>query len=224
MLNIHLQAKGHGIGQKKLDAAQLEAGKRIIAEVLKQSTGAMGKLYELVVRFLLYKDGLKLSDFRARPAGELDFTLTIDGKRIRGQIKTGDGIVTGRMAPSDELEVSEADIMPGCDVIVYCTEPSKLDSVDAVLDNSVVVSREEFLSVVLTAGQKRRPNWRSGIKRDTNNSGLREQNRAHKGEPGYKPVRDCCTMQPSYRSARWELCQSGELTSLRTFLQDIGRL
>lgn len=211
--------KDHDLSKYKLDLIALEVLGRLLKEQGKGSTGTSGKAFEIAVRRLLYKCGLAEEDYRARSSKVDDFRIVVNGKAYRGEIKTGDGIVANTGAE----DLTEDDVLPGKALIVYCTEPEKLNSIDDLLDNTVVVSREEFLDTVLTAGQKRHPNWRSGLKPATNNLALRAENKIRKAN-GEKPLRDCYTMQPTYRKARWELCQSGELTTLRTFLEEIGRL
>lgn len=231
MFEIEMFQKGHGLCQSRIDAEKLALIERMQAEaasklnedgsVRKGSTGWAGKYFETLVRFFLYKDGLRAADFRAHSSSKADFTLNFNGHRYAGEIKTGDGICAAYGV--NELEAD--DVLPGKHLIVYCTEPQELSTVDDLLDNTVVVTRDEFLQVVLTAGQKRKPNWRSGLKPGVNSKALREANKARRAIDKKAPIQyDCYTMQPTYRKARWELCQSGELTSLRTFLEEIGRL
>ena len=217
--DIKLSAKKRGLSQEKLTSEQLAMMARIVSEAMKGSTGALGKLYEPIVRHLMTAHGLSVGDFRARSQEKADIVVHIGGRALTVEVKTGDGIVAGY----HDGQLEEADILPGKDVIVYCTEPGELEDIDSLLDNSIAVTRSEFINGVLTAGQKRHPNFRSGLKAATNNSALRATNRERQAM-GLEPIRDCYTMQPTYRKARWALCQSGEYTTLRTFLEEIGRL
>ena len=217
--DIKLSAKKRGLSQEKLTSEQLAMLERIAKETVKGSTGALGKLYEPIVRHLMSAHGLSIGDFRARAQEKADIVVYIDGRAVTVEVKTGDGIV----ANYNGGKLEEADILPGKDVVVYCTEPSALEDIDSLLDNSIAVTRSEFINDVLTVGQKRHPNFRSGLKTATNNTALRAVNRERQ-TMGLEPIRDCYIMQPSYRKARWALCQSGEYTTLRTFLEEIGRL
>lgn len=217
--DIKLEAKKRGLSQDKLTTEQLAMLARIARESQKGSTGALGKLYEPIVRHLMTAHGLSMGDFRARTQEKADIIVYVEGHAVTVEVKTGDGIV----ANYNDGQLEEADILPGKGAIVYCTEPGELEDLDDLLDNSIVVTRAEFIGGVLCAGQKRHPNFRSGLKAATNSAALRAENKERQAI-GLEPIRDCYTMQPTYRKARWALCQSGEYTSLRTFLEEIGRL
>lgn len=219
MFNPVLSSKDHGLGQARLDEALEALVARIERELMLRSTGAIGKLTEVVIRHLLSASGLTEADFRARSAGKADATIRVDGTTFTFEIKTGDGIVAA-MPIGRDLEPD--DICDGRDLIIYAADAIRFTSMDDLLDKTIVITHERFVTEVLTAGQKRRPNWKSGLKAATNSASLREENKVRKAE-GLEPIRDCYTLQPSYHEARSALCKKSSPDTLRKFLLRVGR-
>ena len=219
---IHLTAKKKGLNQAQLNVLSREMYERILRESLKGSTGYLGKYYEPIVRHLLTAHGLTARDFHARENGSNqhiveDGVLVIDGQRIKYEVKSGDGII-GWLEPSEDPAWSEDDILPDVDLIVYTCEVKNLTCEDDILDNSVVLTRSEFLQFISTEGPKRSQTVRTATKTATNDQHLRELNSKFNGK-----WRDCIIMQSAYRKARQAACESGNYLSLRSFLQEKGR-
>lgn len=221
LFNIELQAKKKGLSQEKLDKAMSEQNDRLMDEMEKGSTGTFGKCYERYVRHPLLKRGIQSEDdFRARPNCTIipDVMIKIHNVWTRIEIKTGDGIIGW----TDKERIEEEDILHSFGYIVYCAEPTKLNSMDDVLDKSIVLTREEFFRFLAENGPKRKNStWKTGVKLGVNSKALREANK-HRDEG--EPVKhDCIVLHPSYRMARWMACKSGRYTSLRKFLKVIDR-
>lgn len=219
---IRMTAKKRGINQEQLDVLSTAMYERIVRESLKGSTGYLGKYYEPIVRHLLTAHGLTARDFHARENGSNqhdieDGVLFLNGKRIKYEVKTGDGII-GWIAPTEEPAWSEDDILPGIDFVIYTCEVKQLTCEDDVLDNSVVLTRTEFLQFISTEGPKRSQTVRTATKAATNDQHLRELN-----DKFNEKWRDCIIMQSAYRKARQAACESGNYCSLRSFLQENGR-
>ena len=236
MRQIHLTAKQKGLPQEKLDALQSDKYARLDAEELKGSTGVYAKDYEPNVRHQLAKHGLTERDFHARTNGSNshyveDGVIFINGVRLRYEVKTGDGIV-GYIKPTRNPEFDENDILPGIDLVIYACEVKEMQDEDDILDNSVVLTRSEFLTFLAVNGPKRSRTVATATKFGTNDKFWRDKNRAYnefvKNHPYTElpflpPWKDCIVLQPTYRDARQKACLSGDYTSLRTFLEENGR-
>lgn len=223
MFNIEtVPTKAHGMGKAKLHEELENLIRRLEAEMAKKSTGAYGKLTEVLVRHMLMAAGLEPADFRARPQGKDDAMIRVDGRTETFEVKTGGGIVYYSDEPSQTLQLPEADVLfNGADLVAWAPEAPTFTCMDDLLDGTFIVPRALFLSQVLTAGQKRKPCWQSGLKTGTNSKVLREANKAR--AEGEKPYRDCFIFQPTYWPAMVEEVNNGEYDTLRTYLEDIGR-
>lgn len=221
MNRIELTAKKHGLGQQTLNDLQNKKYARLEAEEAKRSTGVYAKDFEPNVRHLLTKHGLTRNDFHCRTNGSNthyieDGVIFVNGQRLRYEVKTGDGII-GYIEPSEDPEWNEDDILPGVDLVIYACEVKEMTCEDDILDNTIVLMRNGFLTFIATEGPKNKKTVRTATKFGTNDKFWREQNK--KG--GH--WRDCIVLQPTYRRARQIACLSGEYTSLRTFLEENDR-
>lgn len=222
MLYVKLTAKKKGLNQEKLDQLQMEKTERLEREERKGSTGVHGKGYEPNVRHLLTVHGLSENDFHARTNGSNthiveDGVLMINGRRIKYEVKSGDGIV-GYIEPTEQPVFDENDIFPGIELIMYTAEPKKLDSEDMILDRTLVLTREQFLAFIACEGPKRAQSVRTAVKFGTNDHTLREINTCGGN------WKDCITLQPTYRAARAAACKGHQYKTLRDFLQELGRI
>lgn len=227
-LTATISSKGHGLGRAVVAAESAAADARWAAEAAKGSTGVHGKRLDAVVRWLFNTDGLAREDFRCRAAERHDFDFYAGGHRYHGETKSGGGIV----AEYNGDNITEADLFPGADIIVYAPDPDLFNTLDDVLDGCIVLTRAELLAF-LAVGQRRRPNWRSGIKASANNLALREENKRRgkieqdEGLPrgSLGRVYDCWILQPKteYTEARRESIRQGQWTSLRRYLMDIRK-
>lgn len=184
--------------------AKLDAAKK------KGSTGTAGAYFEIIVRHLWKKCGIVPEDFRVHSKDQRD---ALNRKNGGLEIKSGSGIIG-----YTRTETISADFCRLDRYVAYCAKPDELRDVDDVLDNTLIFTRDEFIEFVGTCGLKRKAgNFASGCKLGVDDKGLRELN---KTLPRGQKVHDCIVLQPSYLEARWQACQSGEYTTLRTFLEE----
>ena len=227
-LTATISSKGHGLGRATVAAESAAADARWAAEAAKGSTGVHGKRLDAVVRWLFNTDGLAREDYRCRSAERHDFDFYCGGHRYHGETKSGGGIVANYTGE----DITEEDLFPGADIVVYAPDPDAFTTLDDVLDGCIVLTRAELL-LFLAVGQRRRPNWRSGIKAAANNPALREENKRRglaekeaglpRGSLGRQY--DCWILQPKseYADARRESIRRGDWTSLRQYLMDIRK-
>lgn len=210
LMDCRMTRKGHGLGNARVAELQDGLDERIVRELSKGSTGGWAKYYEVLIRWVLHKNGLDEKDFRAREANR------VDAKRDH-EVKTGDGIVVDQRHYYGD-ETTEADILPGARWVIYTPDARTLTCWDDLLDNSWVMTREQFLHTFLLQGQKRHPNLWSGLKKCTDNLSLREQN---KSLPRGQKLYDSFQLQPTYHDARVEWLEgSGEALTFREYLEE----
>ena len=215
MIEIELNAKRRGLKQEALDDELNAMWDGLHSEEALGSTGWFNKGYEPSVRHLMASHGLVEGDAHARRNGTNSYiddgVIFINGQRFRYEVKSGDGIVA--QFPMTETPVFDEDmILPGADLVVYTCEVKELRDEDDVLDNSIVLTRAEFLEFIATEGPKRNKTVKSAVKFGMNSPMARRTK-----------MKDCICLQPTYRKARQDACLSGNYLSLRSFLQDIGR-
>lgn len=236
--------------QHKLD----EIMAKVYSKYMNAGTGSDGYQFEKAVEQEISACGVKNEYIQA--AGKVDRIVYIageDGKkhRVRIEIKSGSGIVA-TLAPELGLrsiaDFTEDAVLPGVDLVIYAAKPGEFECLDDLLDNSVVMTRVEFITMVSENCGKRKSGFESGFSVQCNNSALVDKNKAlparpvldRKGNPvldedgnvkmtrrGCERWTDCITMQTSYldsRAAAVDLgLATGEMTSLRTWLEDNGR-
>lgn len=176
-----------------------------------------------------------------------------DGKkrRVQIEIKSGSGIVAqlpAELGLRSIADFSEDVIMPKADLVIYAARPGKFECLDDLLDSTVVLTRVEFIRMVSENCGKRSSGFTSGFSVQCNNSSLVAKNKELKGRPmmdkhgnpvldekgevkmtrrGCERWTDCIVMQTAYLDNRAEAVEqglaTGEMTSLRTWLEDNGR-
>lgn len=124
---------------------------RVCAEKAKGSTAERYdfsmKAVEAIIREAVYKR-MKAADYRARSAGKADLYLYINGKRAKAEVKCGGTILSN--AP---LDWDEDDLFADAPYIVFPVI-TEIHDEDDVLDNSLIFTREEFLSICESASRK----------------------------------------------------------------------
>lgn len=109
------------------------------------------KKVEYVIRHECYEGGLRSEeDFRARRQGSPDIILTINGVRGRGEVKCGGTVSKGGWCGEN---FDECDIMPDA---VYVIIPliTEIYDDDDVYDNSIILTRAEYLDICRAASRK----------------------------------------------------------------------
>lgn len=254
--------------QTKLDELMAKA----YAKYAHAGTGSDGDQFEIAVAQVASACGVKTEFVKA--SGKVDLLVYLpgeDGQKhlIRIEIKSGSGIVaqlTPRLGLRSIDEFDESVILPKADMVIYAAKPGEFETLDDLLDNSVVMDRSEFITMVSNAGGKRKSGFTTCFSVQCNNTALAAKNKALAGlteiydENGDKvlgadgkPVlvptvriikdkktgeeketrrgcprwTDCIVMQTSYLDARAEAVDlglaTGEMMSLRTWLEEIGR-
>lgn len=211
IVKIKISVKGKH-GAKKFDAAHDDFIRKLNESAEKGSTGIFGIYFEDIVRYCWRKTGLAPDDFRVHSAGEHD---ALNLKNGGLEVKTGNGIIGYTRTESISEEFCPLD-----KYVAYTAKPQEMRTLDDVLDNTLLFTREEFLQFIATVGLKRKAgNFASGCKLGVNDKALRK---ANKVLPRGAKFHDCIVLQPAYLEARYAACISGEYTTLRTFLEENG--
>ena len=210
-------------------------------------TGSEGDQFEIAVAQVASACGVKTEFVKA--AGKVDLLVYLpgaDGQKhlVRIEIKSGSGIVAQLPAELGTRSIADFDeswILPGADLVIYAAKPGEFETLDDLLDNSVVMGRSEFITMVSNAGGKRKSGFTTCFTVQCNNTALVKKNAALPGreivdkKTGEKKITkrgcprwtDCIVMQTSYLDARAEAVElglaTGEMMSLRTWLEEIGR-
>lgn len=206
---IEISVKGK-VGARKFNSAHDSFLEKLMLAKSKGSTGSDADYFEAIVRHIWKKAGLTPDDFRVHTRAEHD---AISRKNGGLEVKTGNGIIG-----YTRTETISADFCRLDKYVAYCAKPAELTSLDDILDNTLIFTRDEFIEFVGTVGLKRKAgNFASGCKLGVNSTALRE---ANKSLPRGAKIHDCITLQPAYLEARWLACQSGEYLTLRSFLDE----
>lgn len=143
-----------------LESLRKAQDQRLLAEKAKNSTAEKFayscKQAETIIRHECYKNGIKSTkDFRARTQRTADLYLFFDGKRCRAEVKCG-----GTVGVPFGDNWTEDNILPGCKYIIFPVmmndedgEPIIYDD-ETLLDNSAVLSRDEFFAIAEQASRK----------------------------------------------------------------------
>lgn len=172
-------AKAHQ-SQTKLEELMAKA----YARYWNAGTGSAGDQFEIAVAQLASACGIKTEFVKA--AGKVDLLVYLpgaDGKKhlIRIEIKSGSGIVAQlkpRLGFRSISEYDESVIMQGADLVIYAAKPSEFETLDDLLDSTVVLTRSEFIEMVSNAGGKRKSGFETCFSVQCNNSALVEKNRS----------------------------------------------
>lgn len=130
--------------------------KRLQAEKAKNSTGYIGKKWEIITRDTILVKGLSsVNDFRARKMEKTDITVKIAGKLQKIEVKTG-----GAVNYDAPAAWTEQDIFPGADYVVFSLNAIYDCTLDDILDENYVFTRKEFIQFLEDAISA--PNPRKG--------------------------------------------------------------
>lgn len=152
-------------------------------------TGSDGDQFEIAVKQVASAGGVKIASVTA--SGKVDLIvfladpLTGKKRRYRIEIKSGSGIVATlkpRLGLRNISEYSEADILPGADLVVYAAKPGEFETLDDLLDGTVVLTRAEFIAMVSGAGGKKKSGFETCFTVQCNNTALVEKNKQLTGK------------------------------------------
>lgn len=114
--------------------------------------GTVGKLLDVLVRDYVLADGIKnTADVRCRKAGQIDWSIRVNGKMFHGETKTNSGeVVKG-------FDLTEADatietVMEGADFIAYSPEANFAN--EGNFEKLMLVFTHEQFFEMLTAVRK----------------------------------------------------------------------
>ena len=229
--------------QRKLDELKAAA----YAKYANAGTGSAGSQFEIAVVQVASASGIK-SEF-VKAAGKVDLIVYLPGTdgrrhRIQIEIKSGSGIVAQlepELGTRSIADFTEDVILPTADLVIYAAKPDEFETLDDLLDNSAVFTRREFIDMVSAAGGKRKSGFETCFSVQCNNTALVKKNQDLPGreivdkKTGEKKITkrgcprwtDCIVMQTSYLDARADAVDlglaTGEMVSLRTWLEDNGR-
>lgn len=163
--------------QRKLDELMAQ-----IWEKYSKGTGADGCRFEKVTAQLMSARGIETAEIAGAGVTDLIvFPMGPDGKRHRFncEIKSGCGIVTKHdMAKQDDniLAHSEDEIYPEADLIIFAPRADEFSELDELLDETLVLTRYEFLEFLYNNTGKQRHGFDVAFKLATNNGALRAKN------------------------------------------------
>lgn len=230
--------------QKRVDAINDLSFSHYENAAAKGSTGACGAYGEMVFRHLASAHGIESeADAYVRKSGENDLTVyvRVDGKLRRQIVEIKTGGIYGYIKPSNTDTIDNhgvSDLFGGKDLVFYCPRFSEMESIDEILDETLVGTPEEIAEFIIANCGKRKHGFSTAFKLATNNSDLRAKNDAipsvmvmDKKTGEMKPSRrglplwrDCIILQPAYLEQVIEaISEQYELLTLRAWLEENGR-
>ena len=173
--------------------------------------GANGDRAEIVMHDIMKVNGFSVeSDFYRHNEQTVDIYLIVKGKRINYEVKTGAGIIIKakmlRKMTLDDSDRIPENALPNVDFVVYCPYPANInfDDRDEVLDEFYVIPRVDFLNFLIATCGKRKHTFKTATKFSLNKTAVNIQS----------------TYLPQIAQGLIE----SDFPTLRTYLQDIGRL
>jgi len=209
---VTLKAKHGGLSQAKLDNLQDMAKQRYTMEAVKGSTAVDNKQYEIIVRHLMNAHGIQIDDFRARSMDKTDIVIRVNGKSYNLEVKSGLGPIAYCEAQSKHNDRNADEVFPDADIVIYYADVKKISCEDDILDNSIAVTRDEFIDYIIDNAGKRSHSFKTATKWGQNNKAIRGTD-----------LVDAIYLQAAYTDQRQEACESGMYTTLRTLLEELGR-
>ena len=173
--------------------------------------GADGDRAEITLHDIMKVNGFSVeSDFYRHNEGTVDLYLIINGKRVNYEIKTGGGIII-KAKCLRKMELEDSDRIPenallNVDYVVYCPFPKGINwnDKDEIMDEFYVIPRVDFLNFLIATCGKRKHTFKTATKFSLNKTAVNIQS----------------TYLPQIAQGLIE----SDFPTLRTYLQDIGRL
>lgn len=193
-----------------------------------KDTGILPKFAEAVIRSACNGERLARNDVKARGLEKTDIVMVIDGKRCKLEVKCSagavfysrkDGCGNPLDLPQTMDEFSENQILAGADFVIYApdTFPDWLNSPEQVLKSSFVMSRTDFIGLLLAMTKGR--NY--GLKIDRARGQVTMCNLVDK-------KRNKETGEVKYYTARldraWDYIESRGFPTVESWLKELGRL
>lgn len=193
-----------------------------------KDTGVLPKWAETVIRAACNGERLARNDVKARGLEKTDIIMVIDGKRCKLEVKCSagavfysrkDGCGNPLDLPQTLDEFSENQILAGADFVIYApdTFPDWLNNPEQVLKSSFVMSRTDFIGLLLAMTKGR--NY--GLKIDRARGQVTMCNLVDK-------KRNKETGEVKYYTARldraWDFIESRGFPTVESWLKELGRL
>lgn len=193
-----------------------------------KDTGVLPKWAETVIRAACNGKRLARNDVKARGLEKTDIMMVIDGKRCKLEVKCSagavfysrkDGCGNPLDLPQSLEEFKEEQILSGADFVIYApdTFPDWLNNPEQVLKSSFVMSRTDFIGLLLAMTKGR--NY--GLKIDRARGQVTMCNLVDK-------KRNKETGEVKYYTARldraWDYIESHNFPTVESWLKELGRL
>lgn len=184
------------------------------------STAKSSKPFECVVRCLLAGPTTTKADLRARAAEKIDASVKMGHKYVRYEIKTGGGILYTLKRGEEPTERDPERVFPKVQYVVYHACANAIEdtenetALDKLLDETVVLSREAFIELLSQCGGAK--GFQGATKYCMNSKSARAAKRPDAVQ--FQPI-----AKERFAKMIREGIDNGELDTLRTHLQDIGR-
>ena len=193
-----------------------------------KDTGVLPKWAETVIRAACNGERLAVNDVKARRAEKSDIVMYIGKKRCKLEVKCSagavfysrkDGCGNPLDLPQSLDEFGENQILAGADFVIYApdTFPEWLNNPEQVLKSSFVMSRTDFIGLLLAMTKGR--NY--GLKIDRARGQVTMCNLVDK-------KRNKETGEVKYYTARldraWDFIESNGFPTVESWLKELGRL
>lgn len=236
MLNVSLEAKK--LAQATLDRLMAEtvahyskAGQPVLDAdgnfLHRGSTGCDNSTYEVICRHLFNKNGLRKGDNFARKAEQDDVVVYVGGHRMVVEIKSGSDCIVGNIPEKlgDHITRHTVDeILPKADLVCFAARVHDFEDLDDLLDESLVMTREEFIEFCITYSGSKKQAFETAFKLGVNGKSCRDKNKERKASGEVGRYTNCIVLQPSYAERRAQaITDNFEYQTLRDWLEENGR-
>lgn len=192
-----------------------------------KDTGVLPKWAETVIRAACNGERLSANDVKARRAEKSDIVMYIEKKRIKLEVKCSagavfyarkDGCGNPLDLPQSLEEFKEDQILSGADFVIYAPDTFEnwLDNPERVLKSSFVMSRADFINLLLATTRSK--NY--GLKIDKVRGQVTMCNLTER-----KKMKDGSVKTYTTRLDRaWDFIESHDFPTVESWLKELGRL